>query len=115
MAFLIGMLVQVVQPLFGHMEMGVLFGNFIGGALTAVLAEAVGVVIPYGSANATIIGGIMPLLSGLLVTNAVRDTMYGDLISGITRAVEALLLAAFTALGVYVGLSMFAMMGGMLL
>ena len=56
----------------------------------------------------------MPLLSGLLVTNAVRDTMYGDLISGVTRAVEALLLAAFTALGVYVGLSLFAMMGGML-
>ena len=40
--------------------------------------------------------------------------MYGDLISGVTRAVEALLLAAFTALGVYVGLSLFAMMGGML-
>ena len=113
-ACLIGMLVQVFQPLFSHMEMGVLFGNFFGGALTAMLAEAVGLVIPYGDVNATIIGGIMPLLSGLLMTNAVRDTMYGDLISGVTRAVEALLLAAFTALGVYVGLSLFAMMGGML-
>lgn len=114
-AFLIGMLAQSVQPLFSHMEMGVLFGNFFGGLLTAMLAEAAGTVIPYGSVNAAIIGGIMPLLSGLLVTNAVRDTMYGDLISGITRAVESLLLAAFTALGVYVGLSLFAMMGGILL
>ena len=114
-AFIIGMLAQACQPLFSHMEMGVLFGNFFGGALTAMLAEAVGIVIPYGDVNATIIGGIMPLLSGLLVTNAVRDTMYGDLISGVTRAVESLLLAAFAALGVYVGLSLFAMMGGMLL
>ena len=114
-AFLIGMVAQLMQPLFSHMEMGVLFGNFFGGALTAILAEVVGAVIPYGSVNATIIGGIMPLLSGLLVTNAVRDTMYGDLISGMTRALEALLLAAFTALGVYVGLSLVAMMGGMVL
>ena len=114
-AFVIGMLAQMVQPLFSHMEMGVLFGNFFGGLLTAVLAEALRVAIPYGDVNATIIGGIMPLLSGLLVTNAVRDTMYGDLISGMTRALEALLLAAFTALGVYAGLSLFAMMGGMLL
>ena len=113
-AFLIGMLAQACQPLFSHMEMGALFGNFFGGLLTAMLAEAAGVMIPYGDVNATIIGGIMPLLSGLLVTNAVRDTMYGDLISGVTRAVEALLLAAFAALGVYVGLSLFAMMGGML-
>ena len=115
MAFTIGMVVQLMQPLFSDMEMGVLFGNFFGGVLTAILAEVMGAVIPYGDVNATIIGGIMPLLSGLLVTNAVRDTMYGDLISGMTRALEALLLAAFTALGVYVGLSLAAMMGGLVL
>ena len=49
------------------------------------------------------------------MTTAMRDTMYGDLVSGVTRAVEALLLAASVALGVYVGLEMAAMMGGMLL
>ena len=111
-ACLIGMLVQLVQPLFSRMEMGVLFGNFFGGLLTAMLAEAAGILVPYGDVNAAIIGGIMPLLSGLLMTNAVRDTMYGDLISGPTRALEALLLATFTALGVYTGLALFTMMGG---
>ena len=65
--------------------------------------------------NAAIIGGIMPMLTGLLMTTAVRDTMYGDLVSGICRAVEALLLAASVALGVYVGLKLASMMGGMLL
>ena len=113
-AFMIGMLVQVIQPLFAHMEMGAFFGNFTGGMISAILAEMISLMIPYGSVNATIVGSIMPLLSGLAMTNAVRDTMYGDLVSGMTRAVEGLLLAAFTALGVYVGLSLFAMMGGML-
>ena len=52
------------------------------------------------------------LLTGLLMTTAMRDTMYGDLISGIARALEALLLAVAVALGVYVGLSFIVMMGG---
>ena len=95
--------------------MGALFGNFAGGLLTAVLAQALHGLIPYGSVNAAITDGRMPLLSGLLMTTAVRDTMYGDLISGMARALEALLLAASVALGVYTGLKLAAMMGGMLL
>ena len=45
----------------------------------------------------------------------VRDTMYGDLISGMTRALEAMLLATAVAIGVYTGLKMAAMMGGIAL
>lgn len=111
----IGMLVQAIQPLFDHMSMGKLIFNFSGGFLTAVLAEAAKHVVAYGSVNAAIIGGIMPMLTGLLMTTAVRDTMYGDLVSGICRAVEALLLASCVALGVFAGLKLVGMMGGMLL
>ena len=109
------MAVQAIQPLFSHMAMGTLLFDFCGGFLTAALAQLAAYIMPYGSVNAAIVGGIMPLLSGLLMTNAVRDTMYGDLISGVTRAVEALLLAASVALGVYVGLELAAMLGGVLL
>lgn len=109
---LIGMLVQAIQPLFSHMAMGTLFFNFCGGFVTAAAAQLASMFTPYGDVNAAIIGGIMPLLTGLLMTTAVRDTMYGDLISGIARAVEALLLAACVALGVYVGLKLTAMLGG---
>lgn len=83
--------------------------------MTAILAQGIHAFIPYESANAAIIGGIMPLLSGLAMTTAVRDTVYGDLISGMTRALEALLLAAAAAMGVYVGLKFAAMMGGIAL
>lgn len=110
--FLIGLLVQAVQPLFSEISMGALFGNFAGGFLSAVLAQAAALLMPYGNVNAAIIGAIMPLLSGLLMTTAVRDTMYGDLISGIARAVDALLIAGSVALGVYSGLKLMAMLGG---
>lgn len=38
-----------------------------------------------------IIGGVMPLVPGVPITNAVRDTVAGNLISGPARAVEACL------------------------
>lgn len=43
--------------------------------------------------NDLIIGGVMPLVPGVPLTNAARDLMSGDLISGTTRAVEAALTA----------------------
>ena len=113
-SFIIGALIQAAQPLFSHMAMGALFGNFAGGVIAAVLAQAALLVAPYGDMNAAIIGGIMPLLTGLLMTTAVRDTMYGDLVSGMSRALEALLLAASVALGVYVGLEAVMLLGGAL-
>ena len=112
-ALLVGMLIQAVQPLFAHLAMGTLLFNFCGGFIGALLCELISAPVPYGDVNAAIIGAIMPLLTGLLMTTAVRDTMYGDLISGIARAVEALLLAGCVALGVFVGLKTAMMLGGL--
>ncbi len=41
-AFVIGVLVQAIHPLFSQMEMGVLFGNFTGGLITAIAAVPCG-------------------------------------------------------------------------
>jgi len=49
-----------------------------------------------------IIGSIMPLVPGLLITNAVRDLMAGHLVSGITKAAEAFLTAAAIGAGIAV-------------
>ncbi len=40
-----------------------------------------------------IIGGVMPLVPGLLITNAVRDLMAGHFTSGISKGAEAFLTA----------------------
>jgi uncharacterized membrane protein YjjP (DUF1212 family) len=40
-----------------------------------------------------IIGSVMSLVPGLLVTNAVRDLMAGHLVSGLSKGAEAFLTA----------------------
>ena len=114
-ALVAGMLIQAIQPLFAHLAMGKLLFNFCGGFFGALLCQLSAHIHPAINVNAAIIGAIMPMLTGLLMTTAVRDTMYGDLISGIARAVEALLLAGCVALGVFVGLKVAFMLGGIVL
>lgn len=49
-----------------------------------------------------IIGSVMPLVPGVLITNAIRDLMAGDLLSGLARGTEAFLTAFAIGAGVAV-------------
>ncbi len=49
-----------------------------------------------------IIGSVMPLVPGLLLTNAVRDLMAGHLIAGMSKGVEAMLTAFAIGSGIAV-------------
>ncbi len=52
-----------------------------------------------------IIGSVMPLVPGLLITNAVRDLMAGHLVSGLSKGADALLTASAIGAGIAVVLS----------
>lgn len=52
-----------------------------------------------------IIGAVMPLVPGLLITNAVRDLMAGHLVSGLSKGAEAFLTAFAIGSGIAVVLS----------
>lgn len=52
------------------------------------------------SMDAIIIGGIMLLVPGVALTNAFRDILNGDILSGVIRIVEAVIIAIGIALGV---------------
>ena len=67
-----------------------------------------------GNLNCIIIGSIMPLLPGLSFTNAIRDTVMGDIISGTVRVVETLLIAIGIAGGVGIVLIAYMNMGGVI-
>ena len=54
----------------------------------------------------TIIGSIMLLVPGLAITNAIRDTIAGDFLAGITKAFEAVLVAVSIAVGTGMVLSL---------
>ncbi|WP_226037245.1 threonine/serine exporter family protein [Aquibacillus saliphilus] len=52
-----------------------------------------------------IIGSVMPLVPGLLITNAVRDLMAGHLVSGLSKGAEAFLTAFAIGAGIAVAFS----------
>lgn len=66
---------------------------------------------PSIDADVVTIASMMPLVPGTAITNAIRDTLHGDYMSGSARALEAVVIAVFIALGVAIGLSI---LGGLL-
>lgn len=80
------------------------FRNFTVCALigfTALSLEALGIAT---SVEAMIVGPLMIFVPGLAFTNAMRDSLAGDLLAGGARAMEAGLIALSIAFGVGVAL-----------
>lgn len=64
--------------------------------------------------NAVIIGSIMIFLPGVAITNAVRDTLSGDMLAGLAKGVEAVFIAIALAIGAGVVLKAWVFFGGVL-
>lgn len=62
----------------------------------------------YAHNEIIIAGSIMPMVPGVAITNAIRDTLQGDYMSGGARAMEAFLVAASIAVGIGVGLGIYS-------
>jgi uncharacterized membrane protein YjjP (DUF1212 family) len=62
-----------------------------------------------------IIGSIMPLVPGIPITNAIRDTLQGDYMSGTARAVEAFVISIGITIGIGIGLWAFNLLERMFL
>ncbi len=76
-----------------------LVGNLLCSACCGVLAIFAVRLHLALSVDKIMIGNIMPLIPGVALTNALRDLFAGDLVSGLLRLIDALLLAASIALG----------------
>lgn len=74
--------------------MSALFGSMIASLYAAIFSFFMPI-----SPQIVIVSSMMPLFPGISMTNAVRDSMRGDLTSGLTRGVEALLVAVMLSLG----------------
>lgn len=59
-----------------------------------------------------IAGTAMPSLPGVAITNAIRDTLHGDYISGSARVMEAFVRAVSCAVGIGVGLYLGSLLTG---
>ncbi len=85
--------------------------SLVGGAICTLLPLAFNRLTGSGIVDAMVAGALMPLLPGLAMTNAVQDTMRGDMLSGVTHAAQALLICALVAGGALVAQSLFLLLG----
>ena len=104
----------LAQMVVGHLndEAGLPLISMVGGFLTALMALVTTEVFHMGDVNRIIISALMPLLPGLAITNAIRDAMRGDLVSGMARAGEALIRAVVLATGAGLSISAWMLLRG---
>lgn len=57
-------------------------------------------------------GSVMTLLPGVAITNAIRDILHADYMSGSAKVVEAFMIAASVGVGIGAGLALGAMLFG---
>lgn len=110
-AFVCGALTQLVTPALGRRRVPALVSGLIAAALATLLTLLIGLFLPGLHIEPILSGTIMPLLPGLATTNAVRDTMRGDLVSGGARIIEAILCAITLAAGIGIVLSIWGGLG----
>lgn len=106
-ACIIGACIKIMAVTCQKLNINDFFINSLGGGLCAILAVIFMKINFCANLDKTIIGSIMLLVPGLTITNAIRDTIAGDLLSGITKTAEAILVAISIAVGTGAVLSLF--------
>ena len=99
-SFLVSIIVLVSTTKLNSSSVTFFISNFCGAAIASILSILL-VKIGLGkNVDKIIIGSIMTLVPGVSITNAIRDTMSGDFISGLSRGMEAIVTALAIAFGV---------------
>ncbi len=96
---LLALIIGAVTRIMNKMETNPFFSTIAAAFLMAVPAYALAGLGVTTYTHSVIIGALMLLVPGLLITNSMRDVIYGDTNSGIIRIVQVLLYALAIALG----------------
>ena len=106
-AYIITFLVVVFLEKISIFKLTFFINNFLGAFIISMLAI---IFTRYGigsNSDMIIIGSIMILVPGVAATNAIRDIMNGDILSGQMGLTKAIFIALAIAIGVGVALRIF--------
>ena len=98
-AGVVAAVVQAMGMLMARFRSRGLAASVLGGLMTALLPALLALLIPSLQTDLVTAGAVMPLVPGLAMTNAVQDTMNGDMVSGISHGTQAILTACLVAGG----------------
>ncbi len=112
MAIFVGVILRIYLYFGQRSHYSKAINNVLGSvvvSLLSILLYAIGLPVHY---DKIIIGGIMPLVPGIPLTNSIRDFINSDYLSGSIRLIDALLTAFCIAVGVGVVITVAHLIGG---
>ena len=108
----VGALVRLLTQLLNRYHMQTLVSTLMGSFVAALVPMAFHQLTGLGTVDLIVAGALMPMLPGLAMTNAVQDTMRGDMVSGLSHGVNAVLTAVLVAGGALMAASLFSLLTG---
>ena len=108
----VALLVQLMESFLARFRTRGLAASILGGLMTALLPMLLAQIFPLLQTELVIAGAVMPLVPGLAMTNAVQDTMRGDMVSGISHGVQAILTACLIAGGALLAMEIMHLLTG---
>ncbi|WP_195939439.1 threonine/serine ThrE exporter family protein [Romboutsia sp. 1001713B170131_170501_G6] len=112
-SFIIGIIIKYIYNKLSKSSLNEFFINSLCGGVVAIFSVLLFDIGFIHEIDKIIAGSIMLLVPGLALTNSIRDIMQGELISGLTKVAEALLIGVSIAVGTGFVISMYLQMGGM--
>ena len=107
---LFAFLIMAIQAMFitltSKYKLTLFVSNFLGAFIATVLVMLLNKIFLIHNPFSIIIVSLMPLVPGVQVTNAVRDFMAGDYLSGMIGIQAAIFVSTAIALGVVMGLKL---------
>ncbi len=98
--FVTGFIIRIIMLMLNHFMAPAFFVNTITSAAVVTLIHIAGQLFNGIHEETITIGVLMNLVPGVLLTNCIRDFVSNDFTTGLSRIVEAFLIAAAIALGV---------------
>ena len=111
-AGVVAVLVQLMEIFMSRFRSRGMAASILGGLMTTLLPLLLSRVLPALQTELVVAGAVMPLVPGLAMTNAVQDTMRGDMVSGISHGVQAILTACLIAGGALLAVELMHLIPG---
>ncbi len=100
LSFIVGTLNQIISYKIKKYNLSLLISNIILGIFLASFSLTLAHSFQNVEAIQIIVGAVMPLVPGVIITNAMRDMESGHYISALTESLDATLIALGIACGV---------------
>lgn len=114
-SFVIGGVSYLLSLILKRYSINFFIRGFCCCALAAFLGLLAASAVPLAHYGIIISGSLMIFVPGVAITNSIRDFLSGDMVSGLARMAEALLIAISLATGTGVVLKLWETVGGTLI